>query len=668
MPDPVCMGSNPVTFTMQDASTPGSCNLPIVSSVWYLSGDSMTFLGQTHDYTFTTTGTWTVTHTVIDAAGCVDSIHIPIVIHGGPKALFRWNPAGDTICEYDTVYFADSSLPGDAPIVSWHWDFDDGTFSTQKNPIHAFSTIGNIQDFMVKLVVTDSNGCSDSVTHIFHVNKVPVIQVNAPNDTCFDWINGNTINFSYNVLVPGDNPIMGNIWDFDDGNFSNQANPSHKFNAPGTYAVSLCVFDSYLCEACDTFYLTLFDGPEANFDATTPVCAGAGVHFTDKSKKGDAPIVSWFWNFGDGNTANIKNPTHAYGLGGVYWVTLIVTDANGCTDEITDSVFIYEIAPSVSASNTAPCPNEDITFTDNSQPSQLIGNVDWSFGDGYTASGHAVTHGYSASGVYQVMAIVTDTLNSCQDTVYLQITVQNGPDARFVYDTICIGDTMHFADTSLGNVVTWYWEFGDGDTSWLQNPVHYYAPSDTYKVFHKVWDGQGCWDTVTHFIFVDSLLPVAGFTANATGNSVQFQNTSQYAHAWLWEFGDGDTSTQENPLHNYTSTGSYQVTLTVWNGCGADTTTSTLVLTGLPQAAIPMVNIYPVPATSRLVIEWQNLDCTPCMIRITDASGRVVETLPAVNVSGPYTRTVDLSGYARGLYIIRVENDQITFRQKFIVQ
>ncbi len=665
VPDPVCWEGSPITITMTDASTNGSCNTPIIGSYWTLSGDTISYQGSSHPYTFNQPGSWNVTHTVNDQNGCLDSVSIPIVIHQGPTADLI---SIDTSCDNVSVIFFDFSLPGDAPITSWKWDFDDGTgSSTLKNPVHLFSLILG-QDFMVKLVVTDANGCSDSITYPIHIVETPGIAIQAVNDECYDGINGgNVYNFSYTVL-PGDMQIASTSWDFGDGAKSNLVNPTHKYLFPGTYHVQVCVTDAFGCVVCDTIDLHIWDGPIANGGANDPICAGAAVHFTDYSIPGDAAINAWMWNFGDGGTSALQNPLHTYPIAGIYYVTLVVTDANGCQDEVTGSVLIYEISPAINADKLSVCPYETITFTDNSQPTQLIGNVDWTFGDGSNASGHQVTHSYTHSGVFQVTAVISDTLNSCQETTNIQVSVITGPDAKYINDTVCLGDSTHFSDTISIDAVTWYWDFNDGDSSWQKSPTHLFAHAGTYSVLHKVWNGQGCWDTITHRVFVDSLPPVANFTYLANGNNVQFTDTSQFAHRWLWDFGDGDTSHQVNPQHLYGSGGDYTVQLIVYNGCSSDTFNMNISITGIPDPGNLSVNLYPNPNQGYFLLRIDHLNSEKIMLSLSGISGAVLLERTLASNKPSLQEDFDLSHYAKGIYLLKIKCEEAVIVKKVVIQ
>lgn len=156
--------------------------------------------------------------------------------------------------------------------------------------------------------------------------------------------------------------------------------------------------------------------------------------------------------------------------------------------------------------------------------------------------------------------------------VTLNVAVDYPPLASFESNTpVCLGETMVFTNTSdPGNppAADFLWDFGDGVTSTLENPTHDYAAVGTYNVTLQVCNPIGC-DTASAVVEVLAL-PEAGFTYATDWLTVVFTNTSLNANAYLWDFGDGDTSALENPIHNYAAAGTYTVTLTAYGPCGVD--------------------------------------------------------------------------------------------------
>jgi len=166
------------------------------------------------------------------------------------------------------------------------------------------------------------------------------------------------------------------------------------------------------------------------------------------------------------------------------------------------------------------------------------------------------------------------------------------PVAAFIaMDTlITLGDTIQFNDSSSNKPTSWFWDFGNGDTSILQNPLYVYPAAGIYTVSLAVSNSFGSdADTMENYITVNAL-PVAAFTANKTsiteGESIQFTDRIQFTDqstndptSWSWNFGDGSTSTLQNPSYTYNTTGSYTVSLTATSATDSYTETKTDYIT-----------------------------------------------------------------------------------------
>ena len=141
---------------------------------------------------------------------------------------------------------------------------------------------------------------------------------------------------------------------------------------------------------------------------------------------------------------------------------------------------------------------------------------------------------------------------------------------------------VNFTDTSTGSPTSWQWTFGDGTSSKEQNPVHKYTKSGNYTVVLRVWSGTAR-STVTKSNYISVANPVADFSASpAYGKApliVNFTDKSEgLPNCWYWNFGDGTSSKEQNPVHKYAKYGNYTVTLKVWSGTA--------------MSISPKVNIY----------------------------------------------------------------------------
>lgn len=246
----------------------------------------------------------------------------------------------------------------------------------------------------------------------------------------------------------------------------------------------------------------------ADFEASPQaVSLGQGVDFTDLSSvaPGEAPINSWAWTFGDGTQSFQQNPQqHVYPAEGVYTVTLTVsngtlTDTAEKIDYITVEGPSFPVADFM-ASMTMPIVGVPVHFDDLSDPGSAaqIDSWFWQFGDGNTSTDQNPDHTYNQIANFTVSLTVTTTVG--QDTrtrpSYIQVQPEP-PEADFMADdeTPGVGQPVQFTDMSdPGSAVqidTWLWNFGDGGSSIVQNPMHTYTAVATYTVSLQVTATSG---------------------------------------------------------------------------------------------------------------------------------------------------------------------------------
>jgi len=217
-----------------------------------------------------------------------------------------------------------------------------------------------------------------------------------------------------------------------------------------------------------------------------------------------------------------------------------------------------------------------VQFTDTSTGDPTTRS--WAFGDGATSTEQHPVHTYTAAGTYTVNLTVENSFGANYTVRSEYIIVGELPLADFDADPASgiAPLTVQFTDRSSGVINTWNWTFGDGSTSTEQHPTHEYASAGDYTVSLRIANAWGENTTVKIDYVHVGALPVANFTANVTAGPapfvVRFADTSTgNPSSWSWSFGDGATSTDQNPTHIYTTAGNYTVNLTVGT---SDTSTS----------------------------------------------------------------------------------------------
>lgn len=241
------------------------------------------------------------------------------------------------VCQEENATFNDLSTTPVGSITDWTWDFGNGGTSIAQTPIHAYNSSGT---FEVELVVSSSNGCSDTIVQAITIHPLPL-----PLFTNTSACEMNDIFFT-DASTISSGSIVSWLYDFYSFGSSTDQITQFAFDEPGVYPVSFTVTSDLGCVANTVQNVTVISSPTADFSINpNPALALQEVVFTDQSVGNQ--ISDWYWDFGDGEGDNIQNTLHGYELGGVYYVTLTVTDANNCKDTITKviSVALLPVLP-----------------------------------------------------------------------------------------------------------------------------------------------------------------------------------------------------------------------------------------------------------------------------------------------------------------------------------
>lgn len=560
-------GCFPLHVQFTDLSTAPSGS-SIISWQWDF-GNGVTSNLQHPQAVYTTAGNYAVTLKVTDDKGCSRILGRSgyIVATPGVVSSFSTTPAVACLAPATIQFNNTSTGPG---TLSYEWDFGDGNTSLLPSPTHIFNTTGS---FAVRLVTRSNSGCEDTVINTVPVGGFASSFQHAPS-TC----PGTPVIFT-NTSTPQPDSVR---WFFGDGTISSAATPSHSFSNPGVYTVSL---HNYFGTCIDSAkqQITVTSPPVANFNAgsTTSCRSSLTVNFTDLSSN----AASWQWNFGDSTFSSQQNPSHTYSNYGDYTVTLIVTNTDGCSDTLSMPAYIRLQQPVITIPQLPA--NGCIPFTINPVP--VISAVDaitsytWNFGDGTTSTLQNPAHTYTIQGSYRVSLVYT-TSTGCTDSVVFNPGVRAGtkPTADFSASPLqaCASQAIQFNNLS-SQADEMLWSFGDSGTSGGVSPAHTYTDTGYFNI-QLIATNSGCPDTMTKANYIRILPPVSRFDIVPECSNrlmMSFTDLSVLPQTWLWDFGDGSTSTQQNPSHIYAAIGSYTVTLTVTNGGCSHSSTRTINLT-----------------------------------------------------------------------------------------
>ena len=594
-------GNAPLEVTFKDKSERGES--PIDTWIWdFGDGTDGGDINEQHPvHTYGTPGEYNVSLTVTTASGEdteTKKKYITVDNTTGPIAQFTATPVtGNAPLE---VTFTDTSQPGESSIDTWFWDFGDGTGSTDQNPVHTYVTP---DEYSVSLTITTAVDTDTEIKETFitvgnyagliaEFTATPVTG-NAPLEVTFT-----------DTSQQGESSIDTWFWDFGDGTGSTDQNPVHTYVMPGEYNISLTItaVDESDEEIKETYIIVNADGgegegeqegeggfvaPTPNFSSTVSIGEPPLViQFTDESVPGSDPITDWLWDFGDDTTSTERNPVHTYEEYGTYDVSLTVNHSYRISSH--NHVNIRpDAAPTARfrANPNSGFPPLQVEFTDESEENTSpITSWEWDFGDG-EGDGEMETeqnpsHVFTEVGEYIVTLRVTSDDGSSYTTEVINV-LNLVPAFSASQTSGNVPATILFTDQSTGDPEpdSLLWDFGDEETSAARNPEHTFTTPDTYTVTLTVSSALGSSST-SQDINIGELEP--DFKVDATtGESyltVNFTDLSSgdpEPESWFWDFGDGETSMEIDPTHEYSDIGQYSVTLIIANDYGFASTTKT---------------------------------------------------------------------------------------------
>ncbi len=398
----------------------------------------------------------------------------------------------------------------------------------------------------------------------------------------------NNLDATFNGLSSIDTTgtITSWVWNFGDQTTAGTGSiVSHSYALSGTYQVTLTITDSNSHTSTITKPVTIATNspPIAAFTYTAQ---GLTVSFDGTGSSDiDGTISSYSWNFNDSQSGTGATKSHTFANPGTYNVTLTVTDNSGTISDIshilTVSQTVSNLPPTAAFTNTINSLSVNVDGSSSSDYDGTISSWSWNFGDGSAAqTGSILSHTYANPGTYTITLTVTDNLgatNTASKSVNLTSTPSNAsPVADFTYSASSLlisfyGGSSYDTD---GNIVSWSWSFGDGQTSAGTNANHLYAfPGGSFQVTLTVTDNKNAQTSVTKTIQVTDQVPIVSFTYTiGSNNLVSFYSSASDPDgsiaSYSWNFGDGQISGGTNANHQYVLPRVYTVKLLVTDNYG----------------------------------------------------------------------------------------------------
>lgn len=479
--------------------------------------------------------------------------------------------ANDTVkafipCTVDFSYTVDDAtnkvtfVNSSSGASEYYWDFGDLESSTAKDTSH---TYGNSGQYTVCLSIFNvSNNCFETLC------KDIAVGTSQPDFIIADFTYQlDTDNKTILFADQSSNNVTNWYWLFGDGRFSTEQNAVHTYK-DGKYKACLKVYNSVAkttAQKCQILSIGSIDCI-TNASFTFIVNDGKEVFFKNTSEGQSQKL---FWNFGDGTTSASAEPAHKYSKAGYYLVSLSVRDSvNGCSDYYSDFIKVGSANCKADFDYTVETATNNVRFI-NTSKGDNIRNF-WHFeGRGYSLLENP-TIKYAKPGLYNASLTVINSDIPCSDNVTKQIQVGVvNCDAQFTSYVDSASNSVYLYNKPQDASTKLYWMFGDGSISTQSNPVHVFQSPGYYSISLTAFNPtNNCYDyfeeqvvvsnigddcLADFFYYIDPITRDVNFTDNSKGNIV----------AWVWNFGDGIPNKTQNPSHQYSKAGYYNVCLIV---------------------------------------------------------------------------------------------------------
>jgi len=489
-----------------DASLSTDCDGTIVMYTWAF-GDTLTGSGSKVSHVFAAAGNYTVQLTIFDNAGNGDIISqiitVGTVANAAPNAVLT-----STLTGLKVDVSATGSADSDGTIASYSWNWGDSTTAgTGLTSTHTYAQNGT---YTIVLTVTDDKGVTGTVN-----KTVTVAKINTPPTSTFvSTVSALTANFNATQSTDSDGTISTYSWAFGDGTTGSGVTVSKTYTSAGSYNVTLTVTDNSGSATASTQQVTVAatvtnNAPVALFNITSVKLLVVTVNASKSTD--DTGIQSYTWTWGDGTTTTGVSKSKTYKKAGTFLITLTVKDLGGLSSSVSRNVTVKTTANIAPVCGISACGvwYYQVNCTSNSTDDLGINNYSWQWGDGLSNAGLSLQtgqHTYTTANTYTVTLTVTDTSgvsSSCTKSIVATTPANEAPVSVFGYWADSLYHVFWFEGwDSDGTVVSYLWNFGDGNTSTSNAPNYTFRAGGTYNVTLTVTDDKGAKATSTRSVVV----------------------------------------------------------------------------------------------------------------------------------------------------------------------
>jgi PKD repeat protein len=575
----------------------------VITSITWIFGDATTATGAVVDHAFATNGSFNVTLVVVDDDGAVSFATVRIIVGNSPPIAVARADTGYVLTFENITFNASSSFDVDDNIVTYSWDFGDGRSRMGRVVTHTYDDDGT---YTVTLTVTDTAGAYGTTTiNVMVANRPPVAGF-----VDLEVMTREPAIFNGTYCYDPDGYIESFLWDLGGGQVYSTANASHMWERPGTYVITLMIWDDDGAQNETTFNVTVQNRAPIAVVTASPLRTTLAMPVTfngSGSSDSDGTILNWSWGFGDGSRGYGPVVQHTYSAYGTYLSTLTVRDDSGGINTTGVTITVRN-QPPTTLFNVTPqsaLTGERISFNGSAStdPENQIAEYYWSFGDGSSATGAVVTHTYVDDGWYTVRLTVVDQDDAASYGEAVVVILNREPKATSSADPDTVQTLEDITFNGEGSRdddghVLWYrWDFGDGQVAYGERVDHAYTNDGTYTVTLTVTDDDGAEASATTVVTVENRAPfsVAGNDLSTrTGIPVRLDGRSSYdldgqVVLYTWDFGDGTVASGPVVTHSFPDSGDYVVELKVTDDDGAN---------AISNLTVSVANVAPVARVS----------------------------------------------------------------------